>query len=121
MKAQRESVAEPTWTTTSPSGRTERQLKAMAMELGLTEAIRRGLPERPDRYGRMRAPSMQNIRRLVNAHADDTLLFNLYRAQALAWHSQFDRAVADNLQVLWSDDLGLEIVPRVAARVVATA
>lgn len=88
------------------------QLTAMALELGLTEAIRRGLPERPDRYGRMRAPSMQNIRRLVNANADDTLLFSLYREQAVAWHSQFDRAAADNLEVVWSDDLGLEIVAK---------
>jgi hypothetical protein len=64
---------------------------------------------------------MQTIRRLINANSMDGVLFDLYKQQALLWHSQFGPVDANRLAVVWSDGLGLEIVPRMTKAASAPA
>jgi len=87
-------------------------LTDLATKVGLSEAIRLGLRERDGKNGRILAPSMAIVRRLVNANSKQGVLLGIYKEQAIPWHAQFDLTSADALTVVWNERLGLQISPR---------
>lgn len=87
----------------------DQDLTDLALEVGLTEAMRLAPLPTGGTRGWNRGANMGWLRRQINANADKDLLFNLYQQQATAWHSQFDVATAAALTLSWSDDLGIDV------------